>query len=237
MRIVVGGVDLGHNDCADPADGHVPDGAMVGANFAVAQAFSAAPPTLHFAVHAHSITARLIFNKIMRIVLTYNYYFDNVDSLAHGQVKRIMMKRIQKLALAVGIAATAHFHIAAAAVPLSFAPGYEACYRNCPQISQVGNTLVVTLLDKAGKPFKVVTTNIDQSATKAVVSASAESPALPTLTGATAMSGGEITMATRHTTVQTATETVVYTLVAYYQNGVLIDVKVTEQRFPREKQK
>jgi hypothetical protein len=144
------------------------------------------------------------------------------------------MKRIHKIALAVGLAAAAHFNIAIAAATLTFASGSESCVRNCGQITQLGNSLVVTLLDRNGKPFKVVTADIDPSATQILVSAPQDSQNAPALFGATPMASGDITAATRITVIKTATETIVYTVIYYYQNGQIIDVKIQEQRFKHQ---
>jgi hypothetical protein len=147
-----------------------------------------------------------------------------------------MMNRIQKLALAVGLAAAAHFNIATAAVPLSFAPGLEACVRNCGQITQVGNSLVITLLDKTGKPFKVASVDVDPKATKAVVAGSNDNlPAQP-IFNATAASG-DVTSKTVTTTMQTPTQTIVFVVTYFYSNGVLIDCKISEHRFDKQKEK
>ncbi|HEU4777094.1 MAG TPA: hypothetical protein VFS95_09735 [Telluria sp.] len=143
------------------------------------------------------------------------------------------MKQCKRVALLAGLAAAAQFNIAAAAVSLSFAPEYKACVSNCAAISQAGNTLVVTLLDKAGKPFKVSTTAIDPAATKAVVSASQDSPAANGLFGAPA-ANGEFTVSTFNTTVETNTDTVLYTMISYYKQGQLFDGKMSEKRFSKQ---
>lgn len=143
------------------------------------------------------------------------------------------MKQCKRVALLAGLAAAAQINIAAAAVSLSFAPDYKACVSNCAAISQAGNTLVVMLLDKAGKPFKVSTTAIDPAATKAVVSASQESPAANGLFGAPA-TNGEFTVSTFNTTVETNTDIVLYTMISYYKQGQLFDGKMSEKRFSKQ---
>jgi hypothetical protein len=169
----------------------------------------------------------------MHAVLTLGCNVVNVPALALAQVKRIMMKRFQKIALVIGFAAT---QFVTAAVPLTFAPGFESCVRNCGQISQVGKTMVVTLLDRAGKPFKVASVDLDPAATKAVVAANHENlPAQQIFTAAAA--GGDITTRTISTTLQTPTETIVYLVTYFYVGGVLVDVKIQEHRFDKRKER
>jgi|GEM_PF-2658626 len=143
------------------------------------------------------------------------------------------MQQIKKVALLAGFAAAAQLNLAAAAVSLSFAPEYKACVSNCAAISLVGNALVVTLMDKAGTPFKVSTTAIDPAATRAVVSARQESPATGELFGGPA-AHSEFTVSTFNTTVETNTDTVMYTMISFFKEGQLVDGKMSEKRFSKQ---
>ena len=143
------------------------------------------------------------------------------------------MQQISKIAVLAGLAAAAQLNNAAAAVPLSFAQDYKACVSNCAAITKAGNALVVTLMDKAGKPFKISTTAIDPAASKALVSASQDSPTRNDLFGAPA-APGEYTVSTFNTTVETSTDSVIYTMITFYKQGELIDGKMIEKRFSKQ---
>ena len=135
----------------------------------------------------------------------------------------------------MGLGAPGLFQLASATAPLNFAPGFEACARNCGQISQVGNSLVVTLLDRNGKPFKVASIDIDPTASRVTIGTRNDAM-MPMATGLGSGAGsGDISAQSIQTYVYTATQTVIYTMTYYYQGGVLVDVKVTEQRFPKER--
>jgi hypothetical protein len=138
------------------------------------------------------------------------------------------MSRFQKFVILAGLALAAQWGTATASPSITFAPGYEPCARNCGQISQVGNSLVVTLLDKSGKAFKAVTHDIDPAGTKLVVS-----PVRNDVPMIVAMGSDDITTQTTSTTMRTTTHIVVIQITYVYRNGQLIDVKIQEYRYPR----
>jgi len=143
------------------------------------------------------------------------------------------MKQINKILLAVGLAAAAHLNPAVAAPQISFAQGLDSCVRNCGQISQVGNSIIITLLDKSGKPFKVATADIDATATKVAISATSDSHGVPGFIGATPMAASDVTTKVGTIVIETKGETIVYTFTYLYRNGELVDVKVDEHRFKK----
>lgn len=142
------------------------------------------------------------------------------------------MNRFQQFVMLAGFAFAALLGSATAAPSITFAPGYETCVRNCGQISQVGNSLLITLLDKSGKAFKAGTHDIDPGATKVVISPLRnDAPML------LPMGTGDITTQTVTTTVTTKTQYIVVTITYYYRDGVLVDMRSMEQRFPKMMEK
>jgi hypothetical protein len=119
---------------------------------------------------------------------------------------------------------------ATAAVPITFENGAETCKRNCAQITQTGKQLLVTLVDKSGKPFKTASYPLDPSATKIEISPAREDKPLKLPVGA----NGPLTTRTARATITTATQHIVISQIFYYAKGALIDVRLVDQSFTKE---
>lgn len=117
-----------------------------------------------------------------------------------------------------------------AAVPLTFDKGVEPCKRNCGQTSQSGNLLLVTLVDKAGKPFKTASYPVDPAATRIEVSPARQDQPLKIPLGV----HGPVTTRTASATITTATQHIVISQIFYYAKGALIDVRLVDQTFTKE---
>lgn len=131
----------------------------------------------------------------------------------------------------LGLSLLAHLPAAYAAPPLKFTQGYQPCYRNCAQIQQVGNSLVITLVDKSGKAFKVASYDIDQDAADIVVAA--PQPDGPFILPMAPTSAGYVTTMSATATSETATQIIVATFIYYYVDGKLVDTQLHEKRFQK----
>jgi hypothetical protein len=136
------------------------------------------------------------------------------------------MKRLFHVLLLASLPASAAF----ATVPLTFENGVDTCKRNCGQTTQSGNQLLVTLVDKSGKPFKTASYPIDPSATKIEVSPARADQPLKIPHGA----HGPVTTRTASATITTATQQIVISQIFYYAKGALIDVRLVDQTFTKE---
>jgi len=119
---------------------------------------------------------------------------------------------------------------AQAASPMKLPTGFAQCFKNCPQLQQVGHSIVITLLDSSGRPFKAAAHEIDATGYQIV--------ATPTPTDNSMLSRMEnttsaVTTQSASVTYETTTQYVVITFIFYYSNGKLIDVKTSEHRFPK----
>lgn len=106
--------------------------------------------------------------------------------------------------------------------------GQANCQSNCAQIQRVGNSLVVTLIDRSGQPIKVVTHELDPNAGKLTTIKNQGNTQVGILsdTGATTQ-----TTTTKYTT---KTEIIIITILYVYDiRGNLVDVKVFEARYPK----
>lgn len=117
-----------------------------------------------------------------------------------------------------------------AAAPLTYEKGAAPCKRNCGQTTQTGDKLLVTLIDKAGKPFKVESYPIDPSATRIAISPAHDDAPLDWLKGVR----GPVTTRTASATITTPTQQVVISQIFYYSKGQLVDVRIVDQRFAKD---
>jgi hypothetical protein len=136
------------------------------------------------------------------------------------------MQRLLYSLLLASLPASAAF----ATVPLTFENGVDTCKRNCGLTTQSGNQLLVTLVDKSGKPFKTASYPIDPSATKIEVSPARADQPLKIPHGA----HGPVTTRTASATITTATQHIVISQIFYYAKGALIDVRLVDQTFTKE---
>ncbi|HEU4777095.1 MAG TPA: hypothetical protein VFS95_09740 [Telluria sp.] len=119
---------------------------------------------------------------------------------------------------------------AMAAVPLIYESGAAPCQRNCGQTTQVGNTLLVTLVDKTGRAFKTETYPIDPNATRIAISP----PRDDVRQSPTAGAHGPVTTRTARATITTPTQQVVISQIFYYSKGQLVDVRIVDQHFSKD---
>lgn len=138
------------------------------------------------------------------------------------------MNRFRQFAAFTSLALAIQLGTATAAPSITFAPEYEPCVRNCGQISQVGNSLLITLLDKSGKALKAAAHDIDPTATKVIITPLQND--VPMLIPA---GSSDFTTQSATSTVTTATQYIVITITYYFKDGALIDMRTTEQRFSK----
>jgi len=119
---------------------------------------------------------------------------------------------------------------AMAAVPLIYESGEAPCQRNCSQTTQVGNKLLVTLVDKAGKAFKTESYPIDPNATRIAISPPRDDERQSPVAGL----HGSVTTRTASATITTPTQQVVISQIFYYSKGQLVDVRIVDQHFSKD---
>jgi len=134
------------------------------------------------------------------------------------------MKRFSHLLTAILLFAISQMS-SAQVIPV---PDQANCQANCAQFQIVGSTLVATLLDKNGTPFKVVSHELGENAR-------------PVNDGIGNIRDGQVqpmdTAQVSYTKYVTTTQTVFVTTTIIYNNrGEIVDIKITEIRVPRGQQ-
>jgi len=115
-----------------------------------------------------------------------------------------------------------------ASAQVTVLPGQISCQFNCAQFQLVGSTLVATLLDRTGVPFKVVAHELGENAKPANI-------------GIGNLRNGQVqamdTSQNTTTVYETTTHTVYVTTTIIYNNlGQIVDIKISEIRVPRGRQ-
>lgn len=143
------------------------------------------------------------------------------------------MKMILKCLLILSVVLAARYSSAQAGV--ANAKPLNDCYANCGLFQRVGNSLTVTLLDKAGKPFKLVSWDLAPEATNLSVTTS-QSVGMSTMGAATASTAGGVYTQTQTTIYETPTHTIIVTVTFVYRSSdnKLIDVIINERRIDKK---
>lgn len=106
-------------------------------------------------------------------------------------------------------------------------PARDTCQYNCAQVGRVGGSLVLTLLDKAGAPTRVLTHALDADAKQLAHLASKDKPDDPRALNTSAVH-------TTTTTYGTGAEIIIVTTTYVHDaRGKLIDARFSEARYPR----
>lgn len=136
---------------------------------------------------------------------------------------------ISLCAMLIGVAGGAH-----AQVGYATGKNLNECHSDCGLLQKVGDSLVISALDRSGRPVKVASQALQPNGYNLRVNTSP--PESTTTFAATATAG--ITTRVTTTTYETRTQHIIVTVTFIYAaDGTLLDIMISEKRIDKRQEK